>query len=75
MIINIDVDPDGDVRATLFEPSSPFAPAAGVRDSLSLDVNVDANDHGNRPVTENDNVADINANETGDGTCLTCRST
>ena len=57
-----DVDPDGDVLATLSEPSGPFAPSAQVGDP----VPVPSGDH-DRPATENGIVADENAGTAEDG--------
>ena len=56
------VDPDGDILATLWEPSGPFAPSAQVGEQLS-----NTRGDGDQPATEDREDADENAGSAENG--------
>lgn len=57
-----DVDPDGDVQATLSEPSGPFAPSAQVEEQQLPDTGGDSG----RPATEDGNdTENVSSTENG----------
>ena len=59
------MDPNGDVRAILSEPTCPFAPAAEVGKTQMPRANGD----GNRPVNEDGNGTEAPAGDAEDGKC------
>jgi hypothetical protein len=63
MIARYDVDPNGDVRAILAEPSCPFAPAAEVGKTHLTRANGD----GNGPADDDGNGTEVLTSDADDG--------